>query len=106
MAAKAICNAVGRRAVKGLSESTPAPATRRPRHYPSLLAAILLLALALRVIGIAWGLPDHAQLGEPPIHPDEAAVYSRGATLYTNPDAVTFGWGGSLYFRHRTVDPR
>lgn len=57
----------------------------------------LLLGTALRLIGLTWGLPFRPD--ETPYHPDEAAVLNAGATLYTAPNSLTYGWGGALYFR-------
>jgi MFS family permease len=37
--------------------------------------------------------------GEPPIHPDEVYPIVYGSTLYGNPGAMHFSWGGAFYFR-------
>lgn len=63
------------------------------------LGWILLLGLALRLIGIGWGLPSTLIPGEPPFHPDEMVPFEEGGTLYSAPDPITFTWGGVFYFR-------
>ncbi len=64
-----------------------------------MLAAVLLVGLVLRVLGIGWGLPSGRIPGEPPFHPDELVPYEEGGSLYSQPNAITFTWGGAFYFR-------
>lgn len=59
------------------------------------------LGLALRLLGITWGLPGGAWPDEPPIHPDEHVAYEAAVALYGDgtPGAMTFIYGGALYPR-------
>jgi hypothetical protein len=60
---------------------------------------VLAAGLGLRLLGIGWGLPGVSSPGEPPIHPDEVYPIVYGSTLYGNPGAMHFSWGGAFYFR-------
>jgi hypothetical protein len=63
------------------------------------LALLLLAGLALRLIGIGWGLPGRTVPDEPPIHPDEHVVWQAAETLYRAPTRGAFVYGGALYAR-------
>ncbi len=77
----------------------PTPSPTPERSHTRALAAVLLVGLLLRMLGIGWGLPSARVPGEPPFHPDELVPYEEGGSLYTAPDAITFTWGGAFYFR-------
>ena len=61
--------------------------------------AVFAVGLALRVVGIGWGLPGTVSADEPPIHPDEHVAYVAAADLHATPGAMTFIYGGALYPR-------
>lgn len=69
------------------------------RHRRAAWVGVFAVALALRLLGLGWGLPGRSAPGDPPFHPDEHVVYEQGAALYTAPGAMTFVWGGALYPR-------
>ena len=75
-----------------------APAARSSAYRPCL-ALLLLAGLALRLIGIGWGLPGRIAQGELPIHPDEHEVWRAAETLYSEPRPVDFNKGGAFYGR-------
>lgn len=62
-------------------------------------AGVLAIGLALRLLGIGWGLPGEIAPDDPPIHPDEAVAWAGAVDLHTRPGAFTFIYGGALYMR-------
>jgi hypothetical protein len=96
--------------VPGSVEATVPGAARRALSGRALAAiAVVAIGISLRVLGIAWGLPDRTFPGERPFHPDEANTVQQ--VLAYAGDAIPgwFGWGGVLYFRtgyllHSAVD--
>jgi 4-amino-4-deoxy-L-arabinose transferase-like glycosyltransferase len=63
------------------------------------LVALLALGLALRLLGLGWGLPGQLSPGDPPFHPDEHEAFVAAETLYASPPAASFNKGGALYVR-------
>ena len=63
------------------------------------LGAILAAGLALRVIGLGWGLPGEVDFDRAPIHPDEHEAFFESANLYNQPTDMTFVKGGAFYIR-------
>jgi hypothetical protein len=74
------------------------PATVSIAHR-RILALLLLAGLALRLIGIGWGLPGRIADAELPIHPDEHEVWQASERLYSAPRPVDFNKGGAFYGR-------
>ncbi len=70
----------------------------RSRYWTALLC-ILAAGLALRLLGIGWGLPGRNAPDEPPIHPDEHVSYDAAENLYRAPTPGAFIYGGALYTR-------
>ncbi len=68
-------------------------------RFNAHLAFVVFLALLLRITGATWGLPDDPGWAGGPFHPDEGVAFKQGGELYSNPDSVTFGWGGAFFFR-------
>jgi len=64
-----------------------------------ILALILFIGIALRMLGISWGLSAAMLPHEPTFHPDEVPAYIQSVSLYRQPDALTFTWGGAFYYR-------
>ncbi len=67
-------------------------------RYPLALVAVLLLAAALRLYGIEWGLPS-AQHPDYSYHPDEVPTMIWARWLAAGHIiSKHFIWGGTLYF--------
>lgn len=65
---------------------------------PAILGLIVTVALALRLYGIGWGLPDLSHL-EYSYEPDEALMYVWGEMLTKGKIiAKHFQYGGTLYY--------
>lgn len=73
------------------------------RSRASIFVLIFALGLALRLIGIGWGLPSEIHPGELPIHPDEHVAYEESARLYDSPSLMAFVWGGAFYPRTAAI---
>ena len=73
------------------------------RSRASIFVLIFALGLALRLIGIGWGLPNEIHPGELPIHPDAHVAYEESARLYDSPSLMAFVWGGAFYPRTAAI---
>lgn len=69
------------------------------QRWCAAFAGVLAIGLALRLLGIGWGLPGEIAPNDPPIHPDEAVAWAGAVDLHTQPGAFTFIYGGALYMR-------
>lgn len=78
-----------------------APAAMAVKRRTALvgLGLVLTLGLALRLLGLAWGLPGETDAVRMPIHPDEHEAFVGAEVLYSGPKAATFIKGGAFYIR-------
>ena len=64
-----------------------------------VFSIILVIGIAIRIIGLNWGLSSGIYANDLPFHPDELTTFNQSYQLYSNPDQITFTWGGAFYYR-------